>query len=306
MRKMGENSIMKHGQATPKRHRIFDHKLLGFVAAAAMFFIINIAFSFATYRFIPTDTNGKVIGQSVLVVASALLTLLWYQLIFRDEFDGVLGWSKAGMLLVLPSLMFVAVNFIGLEPSDLEKMNPVHVAFIMALAPGVSEEILFRGIPGTNWMRVRCEERDILPDVLVTGIVFGLVHGMNVFAGAALSSTLFQVSYAFCLGVFFAAVMLRGGSIVPTIIMHTLIDFAGFLFMDLNDGGIITQELTINFGFFCTAVASVMMLAYGIYLVRPAKRAEIVALWNKKWHKEEQVQKTLGDAGDVISQSVDA
>lgn len=296
---------MKHGQAVPKRHRIFDHKLLGFLGAAGMYFLINLVFAFATYRFFPSSPDAKQILQSLEVVVSALLAMLWYHFIFRDEFDGVLGWSTVGMLLVLPGLLFVVDNFIGLEPSKFKEMNPVAVAFAMALAPGVCEEILFRGIPGTNWLRVRCEERDILPDILVTGAVFGLVHGMNFFAGAALGSTIFQVSYAFCLGVFFAAVMLRGGSIVPCMIMHTLIDFSAFLFMDIDSGGIITEELTIDFGFFITLVSAVILLAFGIYLVRPAKRAEIVALWNKKWHKEGQAQKSLGDDSDVNIQPVD-
>lgn len=265
-----------------KKHKLFDHVILSSLVMFIVFIVFGNIIAVGAIILESQFGFGEWFNGAVTALASFLL-LLWYQYHFRDEFDGLLGWSTTGLILSLPALTFVASNIF--DAVKAETINPFIQCFVMACGPGFSEEIIFRGIPGSNAMRVHGSEKGILPNVLITAVVFGLVHGLNILQGAALSSTIFQIFYAFALGVFFEAVILRCGSIWPTIIMHTLIDLSSFLFMDMAASGIITEELTYNLQFFVVVGFSVILFVLGLYLVRPAKRPEIVDLWKKKWHR---------------------
>ena len=290
-------------EPTPrKKHRIYDNRILTVVFNIILFFVVTNLLSmvvilvglFLDMMDIITITvpEGQTASSQLNLVASVVTIFvgLWIQLFayerrVKGEQKSVVVWSSLGMLLVLPSLAFVVLNLMGLTGDDIASMNPILPCLIMAMAPGIAEEAMFRGTSGSNWMRVRGEARDILPGCLVTSIAFGLVHGVNALAGAALSSTAFQIFYAFCLGMFFDAVLLRSGSILPTMILHTLIDFSAFLFTDMSHVGLITEELTIDTGFFVTLIASIVLLGLSLYMLRPAKHDEIVALWNDKCYR---------------------
>jgi len=271
-------------QGQTKRHRLYDHKIatalctqLGFVVLSALVMVAPIAI-----MGIDTKSTTGQLATAVGSICTALIMQLAYSLKFRRQFDGALGLSRESLLLTLPALLLVATNFFDV---DLGHPNNPLYALVMALAPGISEEIAFRSIPIANWMRLDSSEDALLPSVLVTSLYFGFFHALNSLVGAALSSTVFQVFYASCLAVLFAAVFLRTGSILGPILMHTLIDFTSFLFMDMTAGGVITDELTIGFPFFFTIAGSFVVLVAGIYMLRRDRRPEIVALWERKWRK---------------------
>ncbi|MBR1829761.1 MAG: CPBP family intramembrane metalloprotease, partial [Atopobiaceae bacterium] len=205
------------------------------------------------------------------------------------------GWSTIGLLLVLPAIGFVVHNLFDAEKMVFGFMDPeskvnfAPLCLLLGMAPGVSEEIVFRGIPCSNWMRVAKDEGAVMKCALFTALVFGLVHGLNALSGAPIFATIFQVTYAFAIGLFFAAVFLRTGSMWPTMIAHTLIDFAAFLFMDIDAGGIITEELKINLDFYITVGLAVFVLLWGLFLLRRSKREQILQLWDRKWHKSKYI-----------------
>ena len=291
-------------EITPrKEHRIYDHRILSIFANVFLWLVAsNLIAAIIIVATLALDAIGIISLSATIEPASftqrglitsvgSILTGIWLQLFVyerrvKGERESVVKWSKRGMLLALPALGFAALNFMEVAPEDLAAMNSIPYCLVMALAPGISEEVIFRGTSGSNWMRVRGEARDILPGCLATSLAFGLIHAVNLLGGAPLGTTAFQVFYAFCLGMIFDAVLLRSGSIVPAMIMHTLIDFTGFLFMDMSQGGIITEELTINLSFFVTLIVAAALCVWALYLLRPAKHDEIVALWNKKCHRD--------------------
>ena len=264
-----------------RNHKVLDHKVLTIFATITVFMIVaNLV------AIVPMIVFGQGIASKVAVavcnIALSLLMLFGYQNLFKGQLDTLVSWSSTGMLLVLPAAVYVLANIVSWPGATFN--NPL-TALILSMAPGFSEEIVFRAIPAANWMRIGNERRDIFSCVIATAAVFGLIHGMNILAGAALSSTLFQVFYAFCLGCLFAAVFLRTGSIWPCVILHTCIDFTSFLTKDMNNVGILSTELQFNPEFWIALVGSVIVLGWTFYLLRPAKQDEILALWKGKWHK---------------------
>ncbi|MBA7604732.1 hypothetical protein ES703_11858 [subsurface metagenome] len=99
--------------------------------------------------------------------------------------------------------------------------------FIIALIPGIWEEIAFRGVITKLNLR-RYSQRTTL---IIVSVLFGLFHFVNLLFGNDLIVTIIQVIYAFLLGFLFGYIFIKTKSLIPSIIVHYLIDSAAQLFM---------------------------------------------------------------------------
>ena len=283
----------EEAEATPKkRHVLFDHPILTEIVMFVLFAVLANGIVMALYAAgLTFEGMTKQLVTTGVAIVAAILVTLFFQLRFRKEFDGMFGWSSFGLVLALPALLFVMSNLFSIDTMQFTflnpevTVNPIGISLFMAMAPGISEELLFRGIPASNWMRTAKDEGTVIKCVIITSVLFGLVHGVNALAGAAITATLFQVFYATCLGLLFCTIFLRTGSIWPTIIVHTLIDFSGFLFMNMDQMGIITEELIIGPDFYAAVGISVALIVFTIIMLRGSKREEIMELWHRKWNK---------------------
>ena len=100
------------------------------------------------------------------------------------------------------------------------------------------------------------------PHMIGTAIIFGLAHLGNL-THQPLNATLFQVFYATAIGIFFAAIYLRTGSLWWTIILHCLVDFASVLLSQSTQAAPATSIW--NFIFWLP------LIALGLFLIRPKK-----------------------------------
>jgi membrane protease YdiL (CAAX protease family) len=121
----------------------------------------------------------------------------------------------------------------------------VVLAFAMILV-GFNEEILFRGIlahgargPGP-WSEARA--------MLVSSLGFGLFHLPNALGGQALGATLFQVGYAFVMGIALFVSMRISRRILLPVALHALWDFSTFTSKSQTPGDVaalVTAALTL-------------------------------------------------------------
>jgi membrane protease YdiL (CAAX protease family) len=98
--------------------------------------------------------------------------------------------------------------------------------FVVMLIPGIWEEISFRGVIST--LNLRKYSRTTV--LIVVSILFGLFHFFNLLAGNPLVFTGIQVIYAALLGFLFGYLFIKTKSLIPSIILHYLIDSLGQLF----------------------------------------------------------------------------
>ena len=110
--------------------------------------------------------------------------------------------------------------------------------FIVMLIPGIWEEWAFRGVI----IPLNSKKYSKLTVLIISSISFGLFHLVNIIFGQYWVSTLFQVIYAGALGFLFGYIFIKTNSLLPSIILHYLIDSLGQLFVY---GAIITDELAI-------------------------------------------------------------
>ena len=86
---------------------------------------------------------------------------------------------------------------------------------------GFSEELLTRGLMIVGF-------RGTLSEVWVwflSSLLFGLLHGLNVFFGQSIGATLHQIVFAFVLGTAFYVTRRVTGLLVVTMVIHAIWDF---------------------------------------------------------------------------------
>lgn len=196
-----------------------------------------------------------------VIVGVALL------IIFKRAFAGTLGLSRCsnGFLLVLPALLFPVWNIFYYLSSGiaLGGANFFIEAAITAIAPAIFEEVLFRGIFIYNLKKKGSSDLQCL---FITAVIFSAAHLTNL-AGMAPASVALQTVYSFVIGLVFAAVYLRNGSLLQIIAIHFLIDFTTRIFME-NPSHASYLQLSI-FGLLLVAEA-----IYAVKLTVSKKTAE--------------------------------
>lgn len=137
------------------------------------------------------------------------------------------------------------------------------VVAINMILVGLSEEVMFRSIV-FHGMLARFR---IWPAVLLTSLLFGAVHTLNVFGTGQLQPALMQSLTAFMQGVAYQAIRLRTGSVWPMVGVHALWDFSLVLpglSHPAGDSG--------SGGSLLPVVVALPVFLYGLFLLRHLQR----------------------------------
>lgn len=130
------------------------------------------------------------------------LRLLWFPALYLVVFGGLA--VAAGVSLTRAQVLFVLAN----------------VALV-----GVSEELMFRGV----LFRALRSRLATWPAMLLTSVLFGGVHVLNVFTTGQLLDATVQALAATFTGLVMMALLLRTGSLWVPIVYHALFDLGLFL-----------------------------------------------------------------------------
>jgi len=203
--------------------------------------------------------------QSELVTSTVLvlfLTLLgWWKKI------GFCSVKKGGWKFILPILL-LALLFLNLAwvfdqsgkwLMGFESLQQVLFLIGVLLLLGFVEEGIFRGVLFYGLST----QFTPLMTVVLTAVIFGLFHFVNLFTGAAFDQTLFQVIHAGTMGFLYASLRLRLGAIWPLMLMHALWDFSLYVLHSSHGPTAETGEvLSPTLGFSIAAPA----LLYGVFV----------------------------------------
>lgn len=169
---------------------------------------------------------------------------------------------------------------------------------VLAVEAGVYEEFLMRGLPLGNVLWKKDSRKQFIGLAFYTSLFFGLMHVANLFKGGDIPGVVGQVFNATCVGVLFAAIYLRTGSIIPTIILHALWDAPSFLdpvyienktmFPAPVVGENLLSSLPANVAeilpvivMMIAMVIGLVELVYALFLLRKSKWEEIKANFTK-------------------------
>ena len=205
------------------------------------------------------DSMWQMLG---LIVISAVLFLFVSRNSLMEKY-GLSGWAKnsKAMLWFIPLWFLSCLNlFSGFQP-DYPVPGLIYAAVSMALV-GFVEELIFRGF----LFKAMLKDGSVKAAVIVSSVTFGLGHIMNLLTGQNLAETLSQVVFAVVVGFVFTLVFYKGGSLLPGILAHSLIDVTSVF---APDEGSQLLNMIVHIAFI------IVSAAYCLYL---AKRVETPAI----------------------------
>ena len=258
------------------------HTLCEKAPLLAMFLAAVLALLFLS---IPGLLGLPKVAESLASSVLAVLFMIAYTRWFAPEFKGVFKTSHLATGLAFVWLAF-AFNFFGSYFAGLAGsgfyFKPTVEALAMAIAAGFYEETIFRGVTVPIGMRYLKSEKRVGILVLITALVFGLMHIGNIVNGASVQMGIAQGIATTFGGILFIAAYLRTGNILIPIFMHGIYDYMCFVTDPTLKSGIMVNDLNAS-ALIPAVLVEVIAGIWGLYLLRPAKRAEIHAIWDDKW-----------------------
>jgi hypothetical protein len=189
---------------------------------------------------------------------------------------GLAWWRRTGfttlprarvLLLLLPLLIFPALQALAFR---LGTRDGVQLTVIVeaAIAAGVTEEAVFRGV-----ILQALAPLGRFRAAGLSAALFGLVHLVNLAAGADPLATIDQIIGAMGLGFAFAAVVLATGSIWPAIVIHAGMDLLGMLTV----GDVVNRQAPATTAptLVVEVVIAALFVAYGAWLLRRQVRRAV-------------------------------
>jgi len=191
----------------------------------------------------------------------SIILLFW---IFKNKLNSEFGLIKSPFnakyfLYFIPLAILVSTNFwfgFKLEYDFTETL----IFVISMLCVGFLEEIIFRGFL-FNAMR-----KDNLKCAIIVGsLTFGFGHIINLFTGNAdILSTILQICYATTTGFLFIIIFLKGKTLLPCIITHSL----------FNSLSVFSVSVSKTINITTAVVIIILTLSYSLFLIKALPKQE--------------------------------
>jgi membrane protease YdiL (CAAX protease family) len=210
-----------------------------------------------------SELTARLLVEALFCIyVAALVTILgWWREI---GLNGPRNWRGLAAFAPWLLLLLLVVAGRGVHLADSGRMLAFGALMLMV---GFAEEVLMRGVV----LQVLCPA-GVMRAVLVSSLLFGAGHLLNLFAGHALEPTLIQFIYATFIGIGMAGPRLYAGTIVPAILLHALIDFSD----DVARGFVLTAPKVMTLHAAAGAIVITGLYAvYGWWLTRRARVAGV-------------------------------
>ena len=262
-------------------------KYLLLSGAGVMFFLLVLIEIFKD-SFVEYEYHGELIYSLASRFVGGFACLL-----FLIEFSS--GKMLAPKFKLKPFLLFlpcmlIAVNNFPFVPylvgEAYVNSSVGHIILYAAVCLGVGffEELAFRGCIFSAILQRRGKRPvDVFWSIVIASAVFGVIHIVNLFAGASPASVILQVGYSFLIGGMCSVILIKTSNIWYCVIFHSVYNFAGGVVPECGGGSIWTLPEII-----LTAAVSVVVAVYVIALLVKIKPYEIDALLNEQDSTEQK------------------
>lgn len=231
-------------------------------------------------------------GDTIYSIATRLLGGLAC-LIFICSFSAknILSFKTGfkSFLIFLPC-MAIAINnfpfvtyFSGEAYIDSD-VTTVMLYAILCFCVGFFEEMAFRGCIFTVILQRRKNRWiDVFVSIVISSLIFGVIHLVNIFAGAGIGAVILQVGYSFLIGGMCSIILIKTRNIWYCVVLHAVYNFAGGVVPQCG-GGTIWNASEIAL----TSIVAVIVATYVIALLVKITPAEIERLWDNNVKNKEE------------------
>ncbi len=202
------------------------------------YYIIISVLLIASFLFIFFNnlTNQSLVDTIVRLLYSGII----FTIILSLKFDILKCHRHHLFLLAIPALLisinnFPFIAFFNHQTTLTASQQDIYYFLLQCLTVGLFEELVFRGLV-LSWLLSYLKHKKyyIWKSIIISSLLFGLMHVFNVFSGAGLSATLLQVVYTTLTGMMWAAVLILTKNIWIVVSLHTLYNMSGLFFPTLG------------------------------------------------------------------------
>ena len=207
-------------------------------------------------------SNADLLSESIgipkllTVLFGLVMTVFLYGFIRRNhlsEYFGLCGvkGSYRSFLYFIPVIAITSVNLwngVTVNYAVLET-----ILFIISMCfVGFLEEVIFRGFLFKGMCKI-----NVTVAMIVSSLTFGMGHIVNLLLGEPVFDTLLQLIYASAIGFCYTAVFYVGGSILPCILSHAVVNSTSAFAVEPSD------KIHIIITILQTAIST----SYGIWIL---------------------------------------
>ena len=217
--------------------------------------------------FFANDTNEYelIYGIATRGIGAAICILMMAYCSFTYLFS---SFGKLRDIVLIIPCCLIAINnfpFISVIDGTATLDAKWYLVFLLALQcffVGVFEETAFRGCVFMLILEKRhSTKKDIFCSIILSSLVFGGIHVVNLFAGAGVVSVVLQLGYSFLIGAMCSVVLLVTKKLWLPILIHAVFNFAGALIPTLGKGEIWGTATVV-----LTVIVSVAVATYTVAL----------------------------------------
>ncbi|MBQ8947037.1 MAG: CPBP family intramembrane metalloprotease [Lachnospiraceae bacterium] len=246
--------------------------------------VIAMILSMLMITFIISMFSGKDSPTGYLIECGvALLVIVAFRWWFSPGFKGCMRTEVSPgevLVLCLPYVLRIIADTVYTGVENDWYFEPTVKYLCMALSAGIVEESMFRVFSIPIGMRYLKSRHKIMIIVSFISLVFGLMHLANLSEGNP-SMVVVQAFVTMLESIFFCAIYLRSGSIIPSMVLHGVYDWTCFVFDPTLENGILVAEMDIRI--IWPILFSLAAGIVGSYMIRPVMHEKIERIWQDKW-----------------------
>ena len=188
-----------------------------------------------TLQALYTMTFTRGLGAATFL---AILVSLGYRIMhpFRKPFGKALLFCIPAILVVVNNMPILSLIW---GDAYLVQGDAWHILWfaLECLAIGLFEEAAFRGVALLLIAEKRCDtKKGLFVSILLSSAVFGVIHLINIVAGASPGAVILQIGYSFLIGAMCSVVLFKTANLWLCVLLHAVYDFCGMLVPTLGDG----------------------------------------------------------------------
>lgn len=243
------------------------HPLTFGLVVAFVFILLVLISSIIVGKIWIGNTSGWYVGStigrlgSIFILLCIAVRLGW----LRSAGFTSLGNLRTWLILLIPLVYSIAASAYAMTGNfDFSHSDPgltaSAVPFIISHA--FLEEVVFRGLILHALIRAwGVTSRGIIMSVLVSSLFFGGYHILYLTV-EVWTAVLARIFFSTLLGVVLAALVLRGESLHPAVILHGILNLAGYLNLTSNEAEGTTSSWLLM------SLFMLPLAIYGMYLLR--------------------------------------
>ena len=254
----------------PKRHMPFlIFAVLMGVIFIFTFILIHFTFSNFLFQNIYNYPFGSgVVGEAILAILVFLVMLLWKNsYVFTQKKEKFSKGLVYGTFYLAFGTIILLLNLLG---GDLNVRSIINLA-IYCLLIGIYEEFLCRGWLLNEFLeRYGKGNKNIFLCICVSGIIFGLLHSINVLSGDMSSvDVIVQVISAAASGIGFGTIYYKTKNIWSVVFLHAFWDFS----IMLGETSTVTSvAMSVKGSAIINLIFGILLTVVELGIIRPFKK----------------------------------